>query len=79
MHDFYELEKMGFHGGGGFDARYDFTPATYALNALPPGTPKWGTGIQEGDVPEFHADHGNFLSWHFAAGRVEQLFARSNR
>jgi choline dehydrogenase-like flavoprotein len=42
MHDFYELEKMGFHGGGGLDARYDFTPATYALNALPPGTPKWG-------------------------------------
>jgi choline dehydrogenase-like flavoprotein len=42
MHDFYELEKMGFHGGGGLDARYDFTPAVYALNGLPPGTPKWG-------------------------------------
>lgn len=42
MHDFYELEKVGFHGGGGLDARYDFTPAAYALNGLPPGTPKWG-------------------------------------
>ncbi len=42
LHDFYELENHGFHGGGGLDARYDFTPAAYALSGLPPGTPKWG-------------------------------------
>jgi choline dehydrogenase-like flavoprotein len=43
MHDFYELDpKLGFYGGGGLDARYDFTPITFALNGLPPDTPKWG-------------------------------------
>jgi choline dehydrogenase-like flavoprotein len=44
FHDFYELDqkKVGFYGGGGLDARFDFTPATFALNGLPPGTPKWG-------------------------------------
>jgi choline dehydrogenase-like flavoprotein len=44
FHDFYELDqkKVGFYGGGGLDARFDFTPATFALNGLPPGTAKWG-------------------------------------
>ncbi len=44
FHDFYELDhnKVGFYGGGGLDARFDFTPAAFALNGLPPDTPKWG-------------------------------------
>ena len=44
FHDFYELdrEKVGFHGGGGLDARFDFTPAGFAANGLPPDTPRWG-------------------------------------
>jgi choline dehydrogenase-like flavoprotein len=43
MHDFYELDpKLGLYGGGGLDARYDFTPIAFALNGLPPDTPKWG-------------------------------------
>jgi choline dehydrogenase-like flavoprotein len=44
FHDFYELdhEKLGFYGGGGLDARFDATPASFALGGLPPGTPKWG-------------------------------------
>jgi choline dehydrogenase-like flavoprotein len=44
LHDFYELdhEKLGFFGGGGLDARFDATPAAFALGSLPPGTPKWG-------------------------------------
>jgi len=44
FHDFYELdpEKVGFHGGGGIDARFDFTPSTFAMNGLPPDTPRWG-------------------------------------
>jgi choline dehydrogenase-like flavoprotein len=44
FHDFYELDrqKVGFYGGGGLDARFDLTPGFFALNALPPGTPKWG-------------------------------------
>jgi choline dehydrogenase-like flavoprotein len=44
MHDFYELDhdKLGFYGGGGIDARFDFTPASFAMGGLPPGTPAWG-------------------------------------
>jgi choline dehydrogenase-like flavoprotein len=44
LHDFYELDhnKVGFYGGGGLDARFDFTPAAFAFNGLPPDTPKWG-------------------------------------
>jgi choline dehydrogenase-like flavoprotein len=44
MHDFYELDhqKLGFYGGGGVDARFDMTPAAFAMNGLPPDTPKWG-------------------------------------
>jgi choline dehydrogenase-like flavoprotein len=31
MHDFYELDpqKVGFYGGGGLDARFDFTPINF--------------------------------------------------
>ena len=47
MHDFYELEKFGFHGGGGLDARYDLTPIAFALNGLPPDTPKWGKDFKK--------------------------------
>ncbi len=49
LHDFYELdpEKVGFHGGGGLDARFDWTPITFATGALPPGTPRWGKGFKD--------------------------------
>jgi choline dehydrogenase-like flavoprotein len=44
LHDFYELDygKVGFYGGGGMDARFDATPASFAMGGLPPGTPRWG-------------------------------------
>jgi choline dehydrogenase-like flavoprotein len=44
LHDFYELDasKVGFYGGGGLDARFDFTPMMFAFGGLPPGTPRWG-------------------------------------
>ena len=44
FHDFYELDanKLGFHGGGGLDARFDMSPLAFAMSALPPGTPRWG-------------------------------------
>jgi len=44
LHDFYELDpqKMGFYGGGGLDARIDFTPIGFGMGGLPPGTPRWG-------------------------------------
>jgi len=49
LHDFYELDrqKVGFYGGGGLDARFDLTPVTFALNALPPDTPRWGKGFKD--------------------------------
>jgi choline dehydrogenase-like flavoprotein len=44
LHDFYELDaqKVGFCGGGGLDARFDMTPIGFAMNGLPPGSPRWG-------------------------------------
>ena len=49
FHDFHELDrqKVGFYGGGGLDARFDLTPVTFALNALPPDTPRWGKGFKD--------------------------------
>jgi choline dehydrogenase-like flavoprotein len=44
LHDFYELDpqKVGFYGGGGLDARYDFTPISFAFGGAPPDAPRWG-------------------------------------
>jgi choline dehydrogenase-like flavoprotein len=44
FHDFYELDanQLGFHGGGGLDARFDLSPLAFAMSALPPDTPRWG-------------------------------------
>ena len=49
FHDFYELDaqKVGFYGGGGLDARFDFTPVGFAMGALPPETPRWGQGFKD--------------------------------
>jgi choline dehydrogenase-like flavoprotein len=49
FHDFYELDaqKVGFYGGGGLDARFDFTPIGFAMGALPPETPRWGPGFKD--------------------------------
>ncbi len=49
LHDFYEMDhnKVGFYGGGGMDARFDFTPGAFAMNGLPPGTPKWGKEFKQ--------------------------------
>jgi choline dehydrogenase-like flavoprotein len=48
LHDFYELDpqKVGFYGGGGLDARFDFTPYFFALTGLPPGTAQWGRSFK---------------------------------
>ena len=55
MHDFYELDpqKMGFHGGGGIDARFGGTAAGFALNGLPPGTPRWGKEFKKALCHDF--------------------------
>jgi len=48
MHDFYELDpKLGLYGGGGLDARFDFTPISFALNGLPADAPRWGAGFKQ--------------------------------
>jgi choline dehydrogenase-like flavoprotein len=49
FHDFYELDahQVGFYGGGGLDARFDFTPVGFAMGGLPPGTPRWGQGFKD--------------------------------
>src|SRR5258708_35862397 len=41
MHDFYEPDpKLGLYGGGGLDARFDFTPIRFSLNRVPPRASK---------------------------------------
>jgi choline dehydrogenase-like flavoprotein len=49
IHDFYELDpaKTGFYGGGGLDARFDWTPIGFASGGLPPGTPRWGKEFKQ--------------------------------
>ncbi|MBV8571648.1 MAG: GMC family oxidoreductase [Acidobacteriaceae bacterium] len=43
IHDYYAADpKRGFYGGAGIDARFDFYPAGFALDGLPPDAPKWG-------------------------------------
>ena len=55
LHDFYELDaqKVGFCGGGGLDGRFDATPIGFALNSLPPDTPKWGTTFKKALAENF--------------------------
>jgi choline dehydrogenase-like flavoprotein len=44
IHDYYRADpKRGFYGGGGIDARFDFQPASFALDGMPPDVPKWGS------------------------------------
>lgn len=49
LHDFYELDaqKVDLFGGGGLDARFDITPIGFALNAMPPGAPRWGSDFKK--------------------------------
>lgn len=44
IHDYYNSDpSRGFYGGGGFDARFQFNPISFARNGLPPDAPKWGS------------------------------------
>ena len=48
IHDFYEIDpKHGIYGGGGMDARFDFSPIAWAQAGLPPDAPKWGSAYKE--------------------------------
>src|SRR5690348_15367565 len=56
LHDFYELDpqKVGFYGGGGLDARFDFTPISFAFGGIPPGTPRWGKDFKAALAQDFN-------------------------
>ncbi len=44
IHDYYRADpKRGFYGGGGIDARFGHYPISFALDGLPPGSPRWGS------------------------------------
>jgi choline dehydrogenase-like flavoprotein len=48
VHDTYELDpKLGLHGGGGFDFRFDTPPVMYALGTLDPAGPTWGPAFKQ--------------------------------
>jgi choline dehydrogenase-like flavoprotein len=43
IHDYYRADpKRGFYGGAGIDARFNYYPAGFALQGMPPDAPKWG-------------------------------------
>src|SRR5438477_9167026 len=56
LHDFYELDpqKVGFYGGGGLDARFDFTPISFAFGGLSSGVPPWGQDFRAALAPAFN-------------------------
>lgn len=48
VQDFYDSDpKRGFYGGGGIDFRFLFYPIGFALNGLPPDTPRWGLAFKK--------------------------------
>src|SRR5579864_1841760 len=55
VQDFYDSDpKRGFYGGGGIDARFEFYPISFALNALPPDVPRWGTKFKKALAENFN-------------------------
>ena len=70
VHDFYEIDpKMGFYGGGGFDARFGRTPITFALGAAPAGVPRWGKAYKDWLAKSF--SRSMFVSCHATSLPVE--------
>ena len=81
LHDFYEMDpkKVGFYGGGGLDARFDFTPGAFAMSGLPPGTPKWGKEFKKALHQNFTRTLEIFCHATSLARGDEQFLARSRR
>jgi choline dehydrogenase-like flavoprotein len=72
IQDFYELDpKLGIAGGGGIDTRFDFTPIGFALDGLPPDTPRWGPGYKQ-------ALRRNFTRTMFALAHTTSLPVETN-
>jgi choline dehydrogenase-like flavoprotein len=48
IHDYYRADpKRGFYGGAGLDARFNYYPANFALDGMPPDAPKWGADYKK--------------------------------
>jgi choline dehydrogenase-like flavoprotein len=48
IQDHYEIDpKLGFYGGGGIDARFQFTPIQFAMGGLPQTQPQWGSDYKK--------------------------------
>ena len=48
IHDYYASDaKRGFYGGAGIDARFDYYPISFALDAMPLDAPKWGSQFKK--------------------------------
>jgi choline dehydrogenase-like flavoprotein len=48
IHDYYRADpKRGFYGGAGLDARFNYYPANFALDGMPPDAPKWGADYKQ--------------------------------
>jgi choline dehydrogenase-like flavoprotein len=48
IHDYYKADpKRGFYGGAGLDARFNYYPANFALQGMPPDAPKWGADYKK--------------------------------
>jgi choline dehydrogenase-like flavoprotein len=71
IHDFYDSDpKRGFYGGGGMDGRFSFKPIGFALNRLPPGSPRWGADYKR-MIAEYHK-RTMFVLSHTTALPLEQ-------
>ncbi len=72
IQDFYELDPaLGIAGGGGIDTRFDLTPIGFALDGLPPDTPRWGEGYAR-------ALRQNYTRTMFALAHTTSLPVESN-
>jgi choline dehydrogenase-like flavoprotein len=71
LHDFYRSDqRRGFYGGGGLDARMDFTPASFALDAMPKDGPQWGSAWKD-ELGHYFTHTAGILS-HLSCLAMEQ-------
>ena len=72
IHDYYASDpKRGFYGGAGIDARFDYYPISFALEAMPPDAPEVGAAIQKDAERIFHAHHDDGGPLQLPAGGYE--------
>ena len=63
IQDHYEIDpQLGFYGGGGIDARFQFAPIEFALAGLPPHQPHWGSDYKK--ALQKYYTHSMYLMGH---------------